>query len=263
MSIHRIAVQPRPLALPQTKRGTSPRPRIADAEPREPAAATPWQNWTRTGVTRAFLQTCWMGLRTPVRLFELVGRSSAAYAGRHALSFVVGCGIVWGIGWNLVELTAFLHRGRQDDVVAVNVSLFVINCALRLIVAPVALVLLVKFAANLWHSLVFADASRAVSREEAFNLFAYAMGPSILALVPLAGPPVAVAWILALMAVAGVTRQRLTIGNAIVTGAISLFAAAAITAGLYVTVGRAWEKTIYPTVELKKPVDEAMKLRVG
>jgi hypothetical protein len=44
-----------------------------------------------------------------------------------------------------------------------------------------------------------------------YNLFAYALGPSVLALVPVLGPPVAVAWIVGDMAIASIDRLRVSV----------------------------------------------------
>ena len=257
-------VQPPPAFAPVGVEGAeavaSRRRRVCDYQLFEGGAGTPWDNRGGEGPVRAFFQTCWMSLRCPARLFDLVRRGDGT---RDAVGFVLACGVAWGVGWNLIEIATFLHRSRQDDVEAVNTWLFVVNCALRLVVAPAALLLLVNLAARLWQRVVSPAAVGAEAFAGTFNLLAYALGPSVLALVPVVGPTAALVWILALITTAGVRRHRLPLGNALLGGVVGVFAGAAVAAGLYVSVGRAWEKTMSPTIELKKPVDAAGKVRVG
>jgi len=82
-----------------------------------------------------------------------------------------------------------------------------------------------------------------------YNIFCYCMAPGILALVPLAGPPVAIVWIICLLIYAATERLYVrTIGAVVCSLIVSLSALAVTAAVVYAawkvsgwTIGYAWQ----------------------
>ena len=205
-----------------------------------PGGGTPWEDRGHLGSLKGFVLTCVMTLVRPVSLFNSIRRPDST---SETTGFALGCGVVWLFGmvsqaafawWRLKAREAALQGTK--DALSIDSNIFLFTWTVAAIVMPVGVILLVKLITLLFHKLVSSGtdpARRRPPRELVFNVFAYALGPCILAFIPVFGPWVAAAWTLGLMLLGAVTRLHAGVSNSLVCGLISQAAAAAVALGLF------------------------------
>lgn len=174
---------------------------------------TPWED-RGAGMIPAFFKTCIMGLKNPSDLWASMRRPETTGDAR---SFAIFCGICWGIGWVLNSCILFARIPdwqygmivKEGDVVA-QVKFwnqFAILSLVQLILAPVALMILLNMATGMYMKLAEAEAkATAPPRSLIYNLLAYCLGPSLLAVIPFVGMVLAGIWITVLVIRAGSSR---------------------------------------------------------
>jgi hypothetical protein len=197
----------------------------------EPGSGTPWEDRGNAGVLKAFLQTCGMSLSNPRRLFRAIRRVGTS---SDALWYAIGCGFVWGLSC-LIHATLYFFYCKAESIrlkalkvkgwYEVDSQYFWRDWVIVSIIAVAATVLLLHLAARMFYALVSAEEMKTKAPPVlTFNVFAYCLGPSILALVPFIGPIVAVLWIPALMIVSGISRQNVSFTGSVICSLITFAA---------------------------------------
>lgn len=198
------------------------KPKYVEARnPMEAGTGTPWEDRGTLGLVKAFVKTCAMTLTAPARLFVQIRRPETISDGR---VFAIGCSVCWGLSLvihRLLMRRVWYHDERRYEI---DTTLFWVENGLFFAAAIGAVMLFIHFVSRIYHKMVEAEIKQPVTPALFVNLFAYALGPSVLALVPVAGPVVAIGWIFALLVVAGSVRLRLNAGSAAVASFISMAA---------------------------------------
>ena len=153
-------------------------------------------------------------------------------------AFVIGCGLLWGlsaaghVGWSLY------HKAHHPELLDPKLVLgevsplwVAIDLAVALVGGTVGIVLLWTLYTAVYNRLVAQEAKTTRLTEPLLaNVAAYAFGPSLLAVIPIAGPPLAaVAMLLAMIAVGtSPGRLRLRPAAAVIDALLAFIAMAAV-----------------------------------
>ena len=206
-----------------------------------PGNGTPWEDRGARGAFRAFLSTCLASITRPALLLDHISRLNTT---KDATAFAWLCGIPWAVSVVLhnVLLLMLRYESRKDLIVSYDV--YYLRTGLMTLAAVAAPFLLLKFGSNLYFTLISAELKSNVPRALVYNLCAYALGPSLLAVIPLIGPPLALALIFVVLVVAGRKRLYSTWRGAIIDALIAFAAAMAILVAVYF-VGRFFGDQIF------------------
>jgi hypothetical protein len=194
---------------------------VESRNPMEAGSGTPWEDRGTLGVIGAFFKTCVMSLKAPGQLLVQIRRPETIGDGR---AFASGCGVCWGVSLvihRLLMLRLWYHDDRRYEI---DMTFFWIENALFFAGAIGGVLLFIHVVSRIYHKMVESEIKHPVTPALFVNLFSYALAPSLLALVPVAGPVLAVCWILALLVIAGSARLRLNAGSAAVASFISVAA---------------------------------------
>lgn len=199
--------------------------------PMQPGSGTPWEDRGTLGVAGAFIRTCLASLRAPGELFRQIHRPETSGDAR---SFAIGCGVCWGLSLLIHRLLLRWHYEQQRVTEAgpsqgmalheIDPTLFWVESLLYFAAAIAAVFLFIHGIARIYHKMVATEIRHPISGELFVNLFAYALGPSLLALVPGIGPVAAVVWIFVLLIIAGSVRLQINAGSAAVASFVSMAA---------------------------------------
>jgi len=197
------------------------------AEAFDPMAAgggTPWEDRGSIGTAKAFFLTCFMSMKSPRVLFGSIQRPDTT---GDAMRFAVGCGLLWlaaVVIHALLQLVLVVTQERSG----VAYSTFLIQYGAMALGAVAGTVILMRLAAQILHKLLQAERKGNVPSSLTVNLAAYCLGPSLLALIPYVGPPLAAIGILWLLIVSCTARQQIPSGSAVTCSMIAFGAAALI-----------------------------------
>ncbi len=214
-------------------------------DPMRPGSGTPWEDRGASGTIVAFFKTCLMSLSRPRALLAGIRRPDTR---GDATPFAIGCGLLWGVSSLINNYLLFLWYQRDtrytiDGSYWTNSLVqFVLVCLLPLVFLHIYTVLFAKLANA-------GDMKRRVPNSVLFNIFAYCLGPSLLALIPVAGPPLAVVWIVVLLILAANTRLNIKMAGAIVNTMMVLVTAAVVGSLVYYLGGK-----VAPSAIELKPV---------
>jgi hypothetical protein len=181
--------------------------------PLEPGAGTPWEDRGSLGLFGALVRTVGQSLARPGALLESMRRPET---GNDARAFVFACGAFWGLSWMIHGLLA--SRGGKPDPYASGFDPSkLVGPALHLVLGVVATWGLHKLITMVAYKLISAGEMRTKFPPVLlYNVYAYALGPSVLAPIPYVGPPLALLWIFALFVYGARARLRIKTGGAIV-----------------------------------------------
>ena len=186
--------------------------------PLEPGAGTPWEDRGSIGFVTAIFKTAFAAMFAPRRLLDSMRRPETR---QDARVLAIAYGVFWGLGWVIHDLISFklFSRSGPDFVIDYHGYAMVAHFALG--IAGTYFVL--QFGSALFHKLVSAgDAGSRIPPVLVYNVFAYCLGPSILALIPFGiGPLVALVWIFGLIVLGSVSRLGMKGGNAFVCAMIA------------------------------------------
>jgi len=202
-------------------------------DPMAPGAGTPWEDRGTHGTIGAFFKTCLMSLTSPGKLMNSIRRPETI---NDARGFLIGVSAIWGIT-AVVHYAFFVWRASLPDNATVDHPAMEILGVTSLVLAGGGCFFLFKIYTMIYGRLVAQEKDSVLLPEVLiYNVNVYALGPSLLALIPLAGPPIALIWIFADLVAAGAKRFRLRMAGAIIDALISFLAVLAIV-GLVYLVG--------------------------
>jgi hypothetical protein len=191
-----------------------------------PGPGTPWEDRGSVGVIGAFFKTAFQSMFKPAQLLDSLRRPET---GGDSFSFAIGCGVMWALAAIVHGYIYYRHllgeeeRTRQsttEERITVLGQPFVLWCAAAAVLAVVAVLIFQKFGSRMYYSLVSTEMTSKAPPVLAFNLFGYALGPSLLALIPFAGPPIAILWIAIVLIVGGSTRLKVSMKGAVVAALV-------------------------------------------
>ncbi|MFI5382023.1 MAG: hypothetical protein ACHRHE_22235 [Tepidisphaerales bacterium] len=189
---------------------------------------TPWEDRDSLGYFPAFFKTCTKAMRDPETLFGLIRRLQHRTDAR---LFVIGIALLWFLSGMLHGCIEYLRlalsaAGRAPLTAThleIDTQAFFLAWAIFSLALAVLVFALFEIAARIYYPMVSGgDMKGRGSPELVYNVLAYCMGPSLLVLVPYAGPFVALIWIFVLAIRAGMIRLHINARGASVCAAISL-----------------------------------------
>jgi membrane protease YdiL (CAAX protease family) len=190
-----------------------------------PGNGTPWEDRGALGTPKAFLTTCVKSITNPAMLLDHIRRPDTT---NEASQFAYGCSAFWGISAAIHLLILHkLYRPAWADALereigtVYDTQYYIKTAILSVVIALAAYVLLVVFAKRLYFALVASELKNNAPPVLVHNVFCYCMGPSILALVPVAGPPLALALIFWSWCVGGTKRLYVSWRGAIVAAVLT------------------------------------------
>jgi hypothetical protein len=190
-----------------------------------PGPGIPWEDRGSYGMLAGFFKTVkrsffGVGLLTDhIRRPETTG---------DARGFLIGCGICWGISVFL-HGALLMHTYQNDPHIDFDSQTYWIYCIIGTVAAIIATIVLFQLYIAIYSKLV-AQESRQSPRPTVllYNASAYALGPSVLAIVPFLGPPLALLWIFVNLILVGSKRLRLRPAAAIIDSLLAFLAVAVI-----------------------------------
>lgn len=197
-----------------------------------PGEGTPWEDRGSQGLAKAFIGTCVKSIRCPALLLDHIRRPDTT---NEASFFAYGCAVFWGIStaihmliWNNFYRPQWAPRLLQEYELDYDTQFYIKAVIMSVIVAAASFFLLVWFANRIYFSLISSELKSKAPRVLLHNIFCYCMGPSILAIVPFIGPPLALALIFFGWCVGGAKRLYISWRGAIVASVLAMLASLAI-----------------------------------
>jgi hypothetical protein len=202
-------------------------------DPMAHGSGTPWEDRGTHGTLGAFFKTCVQGITGPAKLMGSIRRPETTGDARGLL---IGFTIIWGISAAMHAAIYLWWTSRPANAV-VDGENCAIYAGLIAIGAGVGLFFLFNIYNRIYGRLVAQEKGAPLMPDVLlYNVNVYALGPSLLALIPIAGPPIALTWIMVDLVVAGASRLRLRISAAIIDAVISAFALLMISLAAYFVV---------------------------
>lgn len=202
-------------------------------DPMAPGEGTPWEDRGNKGAVAAFLATFAGMAARPVALLNSIRRPETL---SDANAFVLRCGVFWGLGWCIQRVLSIFVFGQPDPYI--DWGKFAVEMVGRLAIGIGGAFAFVRFTAPLVYKLVSSSDMRVKSPQVlTLNLFSYAMAPSLLAIVPYAGAPIAALWVLVLMILGTYHRQQVKLGSAVTCNTLVWLAFVGMALGAYFVGG--------------------------
>jgi hypothetical protein len=172
-------------------------------------AGTPWEDRGQLGVVTAYFKTLIQAFTAPAKLFDELRRPDSFGDGT---SFAFICGLWWSAS-ELIHTWLIARFGKLPENAASPWFMGILIAVL----APFATVAIARIAAIVFGKLISTEIrSTDAPQVLLFNLFAYCFAPSIFAIIPIAGVPIASIWTFVLMLIMATAKLRLKIGGAII-----------------------------------------------
>lgn len=214
-----------------------------------PGPGTPWEDRGTRGLIGAFFATCFMSLRSPARLFDSIRRPETPSDAR---TFAIICGVFWGLGW-VITGAAWFHHLQNIHSSGLDSTTYYEGAGLQFVLAPIAIFFMLRLSSGVYYKMASGELASRFQPVLVVNIFAYAMGPSILAVIPFVGPPLALLWIFIVLVVAGRSRMRLKMGSAIVDALLSLAASVVLFIIAYLVGWLIWNQLYGASPDLPPP----------
>jgi hypothetical protein len=180
----------------------------------EPGDGTPWEDRGSIGPVAGFFKTCIQSMFSPGKLFESIRRPETAGDAR---AFVFICAGFWTVSWVLHDYLWYRAENARTRRPELDFSDLYPKLLIHIILAILGTWLLHLLVSRLFYKLVQAgDAKAKAPAVLTYNVYAYCLGPSILALIPFhIGPAIAIAWIFFLCIYAAIHRLAVKTSGAI------------------------------------------------
>lgn len=199
----------------------------------KPGKGTPWEDRGGQGSVGAFFKTLFGGMFSPATLVDQIRRPETS---SDVTAFVIGCGLIGSLA-ALISSWLTFHQAQGQRGLEINNQVFWIGAGLTAAAMPVAFVLVLKLAVKFYMALVSGDLKHKAPPVLFFNAFGYVLGPTVLALIPVFGPPVAALYILILWAVVGRRRMYLKPSAALIATILTGIALSVICIGGFWILG--------------------------
>ena len=194
-----------------------------------PGDGTPWEDRGDRGGAVAFVQTCLKSITSPALLLDHIRRPDSAGEG---VAFAIGCAVCWGLSVliHAALLLTFVFTEERGYAEVSGGKFYGVSVVIGAAVGALSYFLLVGLASKTYFALIATELKNNAPPVLIKNLFCYCMGPSILTLVPVIGPPLALLFIFVDWCVAGARRLFVSWRGAIVAACLSFVLVLAIAA---------------------------------
>jgi hypothetical protein len=220
-------------------------------DPMAAGPGTPWEDRGSNGVLGAFLKTCKMSMSSPALLLNQIRRPETT---SDTTAFLIGCCIICGASALIhgLILMPFVSNTPNADF---DQNLYIIYCAIAFVAAGAGLYFLFRLYNIVYAKLIAQEKTQSVLPAPLlYNVTAYALGPSLLALIPFVGPPIALAWIFINLILAGSKRLRIRASAAFIDALLAFIVVAAVGAiGYWVGDRLVLHQVLGETVEIHPP----------
>ncbi|HUB25757.1 MAG TPA: hypothetical protein VL992_10045 [Tepidisphaeraceae bacterium] len=160
-------------------------------------SGTPWEDRGAIGVVQAFFKTTFQSMLAPTKLTFSMRRPETS---SDVTGFAIASGVMWGVGILIVAIMQYeaISHLPVDSThpVLFSPQQFWMNSAIEIAAAVAGTWVALKVATILFLKIITPDLTQPVREVLAYNVMGYALGPSILAVIPYVGPPIAGLWIL-------------------------------------------------------------------
>jgi hypothetical protein len=183
-------------------------------DPMTSGAGTPWEDRGTHGTVGAFFKTCTQSMFSPGKLMSSIRRPETI---NDARGFLIGISAIWVIT-ALMHFSYFVWRDtKAADYDSINTSNTVVLTLLTIAASGGGCFFGFKFYNIIYGKLVATEKDAVLFPDVLlYNVNAYALGPSLLALIPVAGPIIALLWIFINLIVAGNSRLRIRMSAAVI-----------------------------------------------
>ena len=153
-----------------------------------PGAGTPWEDRGTHGVVGAFIKSCMMSLTSFFKLVDSIRRPETT---NDARGFLIGCCVLWGVSV-FIHGVIFMYLAEHKPNHAVDGQLYLEFSAIAAVAAGFGVYLLFRLYNIIYGKLIAQEKTvTTIPDVLLYNVNAYALGPSILAPIPFAGPVLA------------------------------------------------------------------------
>src|SRR5258706_2160731 len=219
-----------------------------------PGPGTPWEDRGSVGVVGAFFKTAFRSMFKPADLLDSIRRPET---GGDSFSFAIGCGLMWAISALVHRYLYYRHmigietrtaNSTTEDRITVLGQNWAIWCGVAAILAVIGVLIFQKIGSRLFYSLVATEMKSKAPPILAYNIFGYCLGPSLLAIIPIAGPILAVIWIAIALMVGGATRLKISVKGSVIAALVAVCAMVGVCIAVWFIAGY-----IPPYTTLKEP----------
>jgi hypothetical protein len=220
-------------------------------DPMRAGAGTPWEDRGSNGTIGGFFRTCAMSMFSPGKLTQSIRRPETV---NDARAFLFGICAIWAVSGIMHYLYFVWQATRSPLFIDVTEPNAAILGLLTVALCGGGCYVLFLIYTAIYGKLAAQEKGSALLPDVLiFNVSAYALGPSLLALIPFVGPFMAAIWIFVSMITIGNTRLQLKAAAAVIDSLISLLAVVVIVVGFYyiVEVGINGKLVGYDAVEMR------------
>lgn len=184
-----------------------------------PGDGTPWEDRGNLGLPKAFFQTCVRSLTKPALLLDHIRRPDTS---NEAAQFAYGCAGLWGISGFIHALLYYAVYPIPEQWGLDPNQVYIKAAIIAVVTGAAAYLLCVTFASRMYFAMVSTELKNAAPRVLLHNMFCYSMGPSLLAPIPVAGPPLALLFIFLMWCVGGGKRLYISWRGTIVAAVLTM-----------------------------------------
>jgi hypothetical protein len=111
-----------------------------------------------------------------------------------------------------------------EDRITVLGQPWAIWCVIAAILAVIGVLIFQKIGSRIYYALVATEMKSKAPPILAYNIFGYCLGPSLLAIIPIAGPVLAVIWIAIALMIGGSTRLKISVKGSVIASLVAVAA---------------------------------------
>lgn len=193
-----------------------------------PGEGTPWEDRGAIGTPKAFLGTCVRSITSPALLLDHIRRPDTTH---EASAFAYGCSALWVVStaihmvlYNVMFPPKWKAYWEQTVGGSYDTQFYIKTVVLSVLTGGAVYLLCVMFAKRMYYAMVSTELKNNAPRVLIHNIFCYCLGPSLLSLIPVAGPPLAILMIFLAWCAAGAKRLYISWRGAIVAAVLTMAA---------------------------------------
>ena len=204
-----------------------------------PGPGTPWEDRGSIGVIGAFFKTAFRSMFKPAELLDSIRRPET---GGDSFSFAIGCGVMWALSALIHGYLYYRHMVAEEVRTATSTTeerITVLGqpwgiwCVIAAVLAVIGVLLFQKIGSSVYYALVGTEMKSKAPPILVYNIFGYCLGPSMLAIIPIAGPFFAIIWIVFALSIGGTTRLKITVRGAVIASLVAVAAMVAISSAAW------------------------------